>query len=260
MTVMTGRHRCYCCWTQCQYQSETVTSTCQPTTELTIATCTPQLNRYASLTVAYSYRFITFTCNPQWSEIRAELFPHQSPADRHDIFCQKVIAMLRLLTNDSVFGEAQCYIYSMEWQKRGLPHIHILLWLKDKLCTADIDSVISAEIPDKESDPGLYNVVTKTMMHGPRGHLNPKQSCMKDGRCTKNYPRSFVQETQSNHNRYLLYRRRSGNSGGRETNVEVKNFRSTIAGSFLIVRCCQASSRRTSTSNSVTQSNRSSIF
>jgi len=31
---------------------ETVTNARQPTTELTIATCTPQLNRYASLTVA----------------------------------------------------------------------------------------------------------------------------------------------------------------------------------------------------------------
>jgi len=119
-----GRHgrRCCYCSTHCQSQPETVTNARQPTTELTIATCTPQLNRYASLTVAYSYCFITFTCNPQSSKFRAELFPHQSPADRPDliarIFHQKVIAMLRLLTKDSVFGEAQCYTYSMEWQKR----------------------------------------------------------------------------------------------------------------------------------------------
>ena len=205
------------------------------------------LQQYTQDAIAYVRRhgrpdlFITFTCNPQWSEIRAELFPHQSPADRHDliasVFRQKVIVMLRLLTKDSVFGETQCYIYSIEWQKRGLPHIHILLWLKDKLRPADIDSVISAEIPDKESDPGLYDVVTKTMMHGPCGRLNPKQSCMKDGRCTKNYPRSFLQETQSGHDGYPLYRRRSASSGGREANVYIRGQEFTFDNRWVVPYC-----------------------
>ena len=97
--------------------------------------------------------------------------------------------MLQLLTKESVFGEMHCYIYSVEWQKRGLPHIHILLWLKDKVKPAEMDSITSAEIPDKDADPYLYDVIMTTMLHGPCGHLNPRQVCMKDGHCTKNYPR-----------------------------------------------------------------------
>jgi len=89
--------------------------------------------------------------------------------------------MLRLLTKESVFGEMQCYIYSVEWQKRGLPHIHILLWLEDKMKPTDVDSIISAEIPDNNADPYLYDVITTTMLHGPCGPLNPRQVCMKDG-------------------------------------------------------------------------------
>lgn len=47
-------------------------------------------------------------------------------------------------------------VYTVEFQKRGLPHAHIVLWLaaSDKLLTIDdIDHVISAEILDKEADP-----------------------------------------------------------------------------------------------------------
>ena len=35
-----------------------------------------------------------------------------------------------------------------EWQKRGLPHAHILIWLVDKVRPEEIDKIISAEIPD----------------------------------------------------------------------------------------------------------------
>lgn len=41
--------------------------------------------------------FITFTCNPQWSDIKDNLFPGQSSTDRHDItarvFKQKLKAL-----------------------------------------------------------------------------------------------------------------------------------------------------------------------
>ena len=60
-------------------------------------------------------------------------------------------------------------MYSVEWQKRGLPNAHILIWLHDKIIANEIDDVISAEIPDENVDKGLYDIVVKTMIHGPCG-------------------------------------------------------------------------------------------
>lgn len=54
-------------------------------------------------------------------------------------------------------------MYTIEFQKRGLPHAHILLWLhgESKLTSPhDIDKKISAELPDPQLYPKLYDVVS----------------------------------------------------------------------------------------------------
>ena len=52
------------------------------------------------------------------------------------------------------------------------------------------------------------------MIHGP---------CMKDGKCIKNYPRQFIDETQSGNDGYPLYKRRKPENGGFTTTVKVNN-------------------------------------
>ena len=78
--------------------------------------------------------------------------------------------MIAHLTKQEVFGPVRCYMYSIEWQKRGLPHAHILLWLKVKVPPWQIDSLISAEIPNPEEDRQLYDIVTAHMVHDPATH------------------------------------------------------------------------------------------
>ncbi|CAI6374709.1 unnamed protein product [Macrosiphum euphorbiae] len=100
--------------------------------------------------------FMTFTCNAQWPEITDNLLPHQQARDRHDlvarVFKCKLKKLMDLLTKSNIFGEVVAWVYSIEWQKRGLPHAHILIWLKNKIHPDQYDNIISAELPDPEKD------------------------------------------------------------------------------------------------------------
>ena len=104
----------------------------------------------------------------------------------------------------------------------GLPHCHLLLWLQDKIHASDIDNIISAELPDPNDDPELYDIVKSNMIHGPCEGVNEASPCMSEGRCTKRYPRAFVEETQTNDDGYPLYRRIPPEQGGQVATIPVK--------------------------------------
>ncbi|XP_015919286.2 uncharacterized protein [Parasteatoda tepidariorum] len=171
--------------------------------------------------------FITFTCNPQWQEVTNEVMPRQRSHDRHDllarVFHLKLKALMILINKRKVFVSVQCFMYTIEWQKRGLPHTHILIWLYEKIHVHSIDNVISAEIADPEINPVLHDVIKTQMIYGPCGILNQQSPCMKDGKCTKRYPRSFLKETQTGEDGYPLYRRQSPKDGGYTTVKKVRS-------------------------------------
>ena len=110
------------------------------------------------------------TANPNWKEITANLRPGETAADRPDlvarVFQAKLQMLLKLLTKDHFLGHAVGWTFVIEFQKRGLPHAHILLIVRseDKPVTpAMIDELVSAEIPDPEKHPELYRLVETHM-------------------------------------------------------------------------------------------------
>lgn len=102
-------------------------------------------------------------------------------------------------------------MYTVEFQKRGLPHAHLLIILMDgyKLLTQEAyDKIVCAELPDPHIDHDLYKLVTKHMTHGPCGCLNPSNSCMqKEGKCKFKYPKQLTKQTTKGKNSYPLYER-----------------------------------------------------
>ena len=158
--------------------------------------------------------FITFTCNPKWSEIVGNLKSFETPSDRPDlvtrVFHQKLKSLLDELIGKSVLGKVICNTFVIEWQKRGLPHAHILLILdnENKIRNADdIDKIVTAEIPNKIKEPKLFEIIKSSMIHGPCGAMNPTSPCMENGICTKDYPKKFREETVFSENGYPCYRR-----------------------------------------------------
>ena len=85
----------------------------------------------------------------------------------------------------------------------------IILHQDDKFRTTDdIDRHISAEIPNPQENKELYDLVTKNMMHGPCGDVNPYCACMKQGKCKANFRKTFREETELGTDSFALYRRR----------------------------------------------------
>ncbi|XP_058767623.1 uncharacterized protein LOC131641335 [Vicia villosa] len=167
--------------------------------------------------VGFPDLFITFTCNPNWPEIQRVLGPlHLKPQDRPDIISRvfkiKFDQLLTDLTKKGVIGKVLAYMYTIEFQKRGLPHAHILIFLHPSNKypgPEDIDKIISAEVPDPETHPRLYSLVKSHMVHGPCGLANPNAPCTEDMRCTKFYPKKFQPTTIVDQEGYLVYRRRN---------------------------------------------------
>ncbi|XP_065215463.1 uncharacterized protein LOC135842058 [Planococcus citri] len=158
--------------------------------------------------------FVTFTANPHWIEITENINSWEVVANRPDIvarvFHLKLKELLDDITKKEIFGKVLAYFYVIEFQKRGLPHSHILVILHEDFKIRnpqEIDNFVSAEIPNKQETPTLYDVVTKYMLHSPCGELNQKAPCMVDGACIRNFPKDFCEET-TECNGFPLYRRR----------------------------------------------------
>ncbi|CAA0815513.1 Unknown protein, partial [Striga hermonthica] len=163
--------------------------------------------------------FLTMTCNPNWPEIKDFLKENEESQNRPDLVARVFRAKFEELKKDilkiNIFGEVVAYTYVIEFQKRGLPHAHMLIILanKNKLYKPEeFDKIVSAEIPDKRLNTHLYNMVKKHMMHGPCGDLNPNNSCMNaKNKCRFNYPKQFSEFTMQGNNSYPKYQRRDNN-------------------------------------------------
>ena len=178
--------------------------------------------------------FITMTCNPRWAEIVSGLKKGQTPQDRPDlvarVFKQKKDQLMQDLKSGHLLGRVVAHMNVIEFQKRGLPHVHILLILanSDRVMSPEfVDSAVCAELPPdpeevstelgREQRCRLQDIVIANMIHGPCGKTNPTSPCMENGRCTKNFPKEFQKQTSVDpDNNYATYQRRAPQDGGRE--------------------------------------------
>ncbi|GJU33401.1 DNA helicase [Tanacetum coccineum] len=91
------------------------------------------------------------------------------------VFEKKVKDFFRFLKEVKTFGYVSAVLYTIEFQKTGLPNCHTLLWVDSKNELKDspqINYYIFANIPDLVQDPIGYKLVTELIMHGPCNTAN----------------------------------------------------------------------------------------
>ncbi|KAK9074064.1 hypothetical protein SSX86_006661 [Deinandra increscens subsp. villosa] len=166
----------------------------------------------------YPTFFITMTCNPKWPEItrflrNSTLKPEDRPNILSRVFKMKLDSLINDLKKNTLLGRVQAVVYTVEFQKRGLPHAHICLFMHSEHkipCVENVDRYISAEIPDKDTDPELYSLVSEFMIHGPCGDYNKNSPCMVGNKCSKRFPKKYRHFTSVDDDGYPEYRRREG--------------------------------------------------
>jgi len=123
----------------------------------------------------------------------------------------KLNALLKDLLQNGVLGIAVVNIHVVEWQKRGLPHGHILIIIRSQdkpHDNNDYDQIVCAKLLNKSTHLELYNIVTSRMLHGPYGALHPSCACIVNGACSEGYPKTFQPQTEDSTGSYPTYRRR----------------------------------------------------
>ena len=118
---------------------------------------------------------------------------------KFDAFLQTV------LIKGEVLGKVSNHYYKLEYQTRGAPHFHVLLWIEgapvigvdpaDEVLTW-IQDRITCHIPDKETNPELHHLVTTFQMHRCSGYCLRSRKVKGGGsgttfvkRCKFNFPR-----------------------------------------------------------------------
>ncbi|CAD5208301.1 unnamed protein product [Bursaphelenchus xylophilus] len=158
--------------------------------------------------------FITLTANSEWPDF-LHLCGNKGiePKNAYDIlnrvFRQKVVELMRRIAppqkgQQGWFGQCLGYYMSLEFQKRGNPHVHLLLWTEHKEMSAHVvDEFISARFPDPVADAEVHDKVLRYMIHD----CKETDLCRdKNGKCTRRYPQEIVPETRIGPG-YVAYQR-----------------------------------------------------
>jgi hypothetical protein len=155
--------------------------------------------------------FIMMTANPDWPEIRAEIPPgdkaYNHPTVTTHIFHLKAQHVIFQLTKMRRLGTVIAYVYTIEYQKRGLPHMHLMVTLDEKdrpTSPKKIDLLVSAKLPDKATSPVLYALVTEFNLHGPC----ETKPCWNGSMCKSGFPKLYTPRTFVVDGAYPAYRRR----------------------------------------------------
>ena len=119
------------------------------------------------------------------------------------IFDRRFRAFMKelILSKCQALGEVSDYFYRVEFQKRGSPHIHMVVWIKnapkygensEEQVVKFIDKYISCEMPEEKKDPILYEIINKVQTHS---KLHSKSCKRRNKICRFLFPKPISRQT-----------------------------------------------------------------
>ena len=111
-----------------------------------------------------------------------------------------------------MLGKVAQFYWKKEYQARGAPHYHVLLWIEGaptighdspEEVLAWIEDRITCHVPDQESNPELHRLVTRYQMHKCSNYCKRKTKIVKGKnvfvtRCKFNFPREACASSKLN--------------------------------------------------------------
>jgi hypothetical protein len=114
--------------------------------------------------------------NPKWLKIKIALFLKQKIVDWLDlvarVFKLKSQTLLHDILKIGVFGQIVAHVYTIEFQKCGLPHMHFFIFFVVENKVVDVIimyRIICVEFLNPKAFHVFFNTILKTMVHGPCG-------------------------------------------------------------------------------------------
>ena len=95
-------------------------------------------------------------------------------------------ALFKTIIEGGALGKVDHYCIKKEYQARGAPHYHFLLWIHDapvagvdppEKVLAWIEKRITCQIPNKDKEPELYDLLTRYQMHKCSAYCKKPKKC-----------------------------------------------------------------------------------
>jgi hypothetical protein len=156
--------------------------------------------------------FLTFTMNPYWPEfvaLRRGKEAYSDSAMMAIVFKERLGELMRTIKSSRVLGDVKGYVWRVEYQSRGLPHAHILLWTDFE--TEDlhaVEEVINVRYPKRS--PFLLEDSKvddwRELIDAYQIHHHSSRCTLPDGSCRYGYQQPPCAETVIRRRRYQFAR------------------------------------------------------
>ena len=116
----------------------------------------------------------------------------------------------KVIIKGEVLGKVDHFYWKKEYQNRGAPHYHVLIWIRDapvidrdepKKILEWIQERITCHIPDKDGSPELHRLVTRYQLHKCSKYCKRRKRCGKHSfitKCRFGFPRPVSENAAIN--------------------------------------------------------------